>query len=198
MKHLIWRLTGPLMASMALIGSILQGGVAQAAPEAQRTQQQSISFTFPQATFSSILGGYTTGSALLAGSLSADGQLSTLNGELNFPLKDPNLRVMPTAPVRVSASTFQSSWVSGYECDPFGCRPIYHLYTQTNTNSAVPVDIRSNSLHGNGNLSWSTSACSGDCPTWFTPGGSANLSGAVVSSQEAGMLNLYGPAPLIR
>jgi len=179
------------------MGSVLQGGVAQAAPEAQRTQQQSISFTFQQATFSSILGGYTTGSALLAGSLNADGQLSTLSGELNFPLRDPNLRVMPSAPVRASSSSYLGPWYE-YVCDPF-CRYVYHTFTVTNTSSSVPIEVRSNSLHGNGNLGWYTSACTaGDCPSWFTTGGSANLQAAVVSAQEAGTLNMYGPAPSIR
>jgi hypothetical protein len=100
--------------------------------------------------------------------------------------------------VRTTTNTFAGSWFSGYQCDPFGCQPIYRYYTQTNTNSTVPVDVRSSSLHGNGNLSWSTAACSGDCPPWFVPGGSANLNGSVTSSQEAGYLNMSGPGPIIR
>ena len=72
-------------------------------------------------------------------------------------------------------------------------------YTVTNTSSTVPVEIRSSGLHGTGNLSWFRAACTaGECPPFQVGGSSANLNGSVTSSQEAGFLNMSGPAPIIR
>ena len=53
-------------------------------------------------------------------------------------------------------------------------------------------------MRGNGNLNWYATSCSGECPPWFSPYGSANLQATMTSSQDAGYLNLYGPAPIVR
>ena len=123
-------------------------------------------------------------------------QLSALSGELNFPLRDPNLRIMPSAPVRVTPSSYNSYWYD-WVCNPY-CGYVQRFYTQTNVNSTLPVEVRSSSLHGNGNLSWATSSCSGECPPWFSPSGYSQMNASVVSAQDAGSLNMYGPAPIVQ
>jgi hypothetical protein len=154
------------------------------------------------ANFSSILGGSVNGSATLSGTI-ADGQLGALRGSANFPLRNEKLSVAPTTSIVVIAERLNVGWTRFVGCDPFvGC--IYESGTSVfeRTYGNGPVDIRLGSLRGNGTLSFGTnSTCVAACPPpnawWYAPTGFSQLQGAVLSSQDAGTLGMYGPAPTV-
>jgi hypothetical protein len=151
----------------------------------------SINFTFSNAYFSSILGGTMSGNATLGGTISADGtQLSELRGSANFPLRDPAFRASPTSSVQITVNSYQQYW---FDCsDPSGC--VLRTYTETFRASSVPVDVRFSGLRGNGQLWWSTYACTaGACPPGYTPGGYSNLGANVVGNKDGGSLHMDGP-----
>jgi hypothetical protein len=105
----------------------------------------------------------------------------------------------PTGSVQVSTSSTSVYW-SLYTCDPTGCTYTSGYSTYSETTSSAPVNIRFQSYHGTGTLSWSTSVCTADCPpagAYYSVPSSSNLYGNVVSSQDAGSLNMSGPPPTI-
>jgi hypothetical protein len=187
-----------LAVFLAVIAALLGVGTTAAAPPTT----QSITFAFTNATFNSILGGSITGSGSLAGTISTDGtQLSPLKGTLNFPLKNYGLTATPTGAVQTTMSTMPVFW-SLYTCDPFGCTYSSGTSTFTVTMSSAPADLRFQSYHGNGTVSWGSSVCAANCPpsgaSYYVPSNSSNLNGNVVSSQDAGSLNMSGPPPTIQ
>jgi hypothetical protein len=190
------------LAAAAAAFLLTAATAAQAAPG----QQQQIAFAFNSASFQSILGGTVNGSARLAGQIGGSPpSLSRLQGGLNFPLKDFNLSVDPTGPVQTSTGELLVQWTL-YQCEPFpACFPVpvaSGTATYSVTTSQAPVGIRFASFHGNGTLSWTQSACVAACPppgaSFFAPSSSSGLSGAVVSAQDAGTVNMSGPAPTIQ
>ena len=168
---------------------------------AASTPSQTIDIT-GNASFSSILGGSVNGSVTLSGAI-ADGQLDALRGSANFPLRNEKLSVAPTTSIVVIAERLNVGWQRFVGCDPFvGCIYESGISTFERTYGAGPVDIRLGSLRGNGTLSFGTNAtCVAACPPpgswWSAPTGYSQLSGAVLSSQDAGTFNMYGQAPTI-
>ena len=154
------------------------------------------------ANFTSILGGGISGPAVLSGGVS-NGQLGPLRGSANFPLRDEKLSVAPTTSIVVTTESLSVGWNRFLGCDPFvGCRYEYGVSTFERTYANGPVDIRLGSLKGNGTLSFATnSTCVAACPPpgayWYAPTGFSQLQGAVLSSQDAGNLGMYGPPPTI-
>ena len=154
------------------------------------------------ANFNSILGGTISGPVVLSGGIS-DGQLGMLRGSANLPLRDGKLSVAPSTSIAVTTELLSVGWNRFLGCDPFlGCRYEYGVSTFERTYASGPVDIRLGTLKGNGTLSFATnSTCVSACPPpgayWYAPTGYSQLQGAVLSSQDAGNLGMYGPAPTI-
>ena len=154
------------------------------------------------ANFSSILGGGISGPVALSGGVS-DGQLGMLRGSANFPLRDEKLSVAPTTSIAVTTERLNIGWSRFVGCDPFvGCTYEYGTSIFERTYGNGPVDIRLGSLKGNGTVSLATNAtCVSACPPpgayWYAPTGYWQLQGAVLSSQDAGNLGIYGPPPTI-
>jgi len=152
------------------------------------------------ANFSSILGGATYGTVALSGTIS-EGQLGTLRGSANFPLRDEKVTVSPTTSILVTTEQINVGWYR-FTCDQFGCMVEYGTSVFARTYGSGPVDIRLGSLKGSGTLSLGTNAtCVSACPppgaNWSAPTGYWQLQGAVLSSQDAGGFTIYGPAPTI-
>jgi hypothetical protein len=153
------------------------------------------------ASFSSILGGSVNGQVALSGAVS-DGQLGALRGSANFPLRDEKLSVAATTSIFVTTEQMNVGWYR-FTCDQFGCVYENGVSVFARTYASGPVDIRLGSLKGNGTLSLGTNAtCVSACPppgaSWYAPTGYWQIQGAVLSSQDAGGLSIYGPAPTIR
>jgi len=153
------------------------------------------------ANFSSILGGSINGPVALSGGIS-NGELGALRGSANFPLRDEKLSVAATTTILVTTEQMNVGWYR-FTCDQFGCVYENGISVFARTFASGPVDIRLGSLKGNGTLSLATNAtCVSACPpagaNWYAPTGYWQLQGAVLSSQDAGGFNIYGPAPTIR
>jgi hypothetical protein len=153
------------------------------------------------ANFSSILGGSINGPVALSGGIS-NGELGALRGSANFPLRDEKLSVAATTSILVTTEQMNVGWYR-FTCDQFGCVYENGISVFARTFASGPVDIRLGSLKGNGTLSLGTNAtCVSACPpagaNWYGPTGYWQLQGAVLSSQDAGGFNIYGPAPTIR
>jgi hypothetical protein len=153
------------------------------------------------ASFTSILGGGISGPVALSGGVS-DGQLGILRGSANFPLRDEKLSFAPSTSIVLSRERLSVGW-NRFTCDPFvGCTYEYGVSIFERTSGSGPVDIRLGSLRGNGTLSLGTSpTCVEACPPagayWYAPNGFWQLSGAALSSQDAGTFGANGPAPTI-
>jgi len=152
------------------------------------------------ANFSSILGGSINGPVALSGTIS-DGQLGQLRGSANFPLRDEKVTVAPTTSISLTTEQMNVGWYR-FTCDQFGCTYEYGTSVFERSSGSGPVDIRLGSLKGSGTVSLGTNAtCVSACPpagaNWYAPNGYWQLQGAVLSSQDAGGLGIYGPAPTI-
>jgi hypothetical protein len=150
--------------------------------------------------YSSILGGNVNGQATLSGTMAGD-RLSDLRGSANLPLRDQRLTVAPTG-VIVFATEQVNIWWNRWICDQFSCTFESGISIFERRSAQGPVEIRLGSLRGNGNLSMATTAtCVEACPPpgawWSAPFGFTQLSGGVTSSQDAGVLNLSGAAPVL-
>ena len=187
-----------LAATLVLAFALSLG---QSTALAASAPSQTIDF-YGNANFISILGGGVNGSVVLSGS-SSNGELGTLRGSANFPLRDEKITIAPTTSIAVNNELLSVGWNRFLGCDPyFGCRYEYGLSTFERTSASGPVDIRFGSLRGNGMLSFGTTAtCVAACPPpgayWSAPYGYWQLSGAALSSQEAGNIYMGGPAPTI-
>lgn len=154
------------------------------------------------ASFSSILGGNVNGPVTLSGAI-ADGQLGALRGSANFPLRNEKLSVAPSSSIAVTTERLSVGWNRFVGCDPVvGCTYESGISVFERTYGNGPVDIRLGSLRGSGTISFATnSICVAACPPpgawWYAPTGFSQLQGAVLSSQDAGTLGVYGPAPTI-
>jgi hypothetical protein len=152
------------------------------------------------ANFSSILGGNVSGPVVLSGSIS-DGHLGLLRGSANVPLRDERVTVAPTTSIAVTTEHVNVYWFR-YTCGPLGCIYENGISVFDRSSGSGPVDIRLGSLRGNGMLSLATNAmCVSACPPpgayWYAPNGYWQVRGAVLSAQDAGNLNMNGPAPTI-
>lgn len=152
------------------------------------------------ANFSSILGGSINGPAALSGTVS-DGQLGSLRGSANFPLRDEKITLAPTTSILFTTEQMNVGWYR-FTCDQFGCMYENGISVFQRSYGSGPVDIRLGSLRGNGTLSLGTTAsCVSACPppgaNWYAPTGYWQLQGAVLSSQDAGGFSIFGPAPTI-
>jgi hypothetical protein len=151
-------------------------------------------------SFSSILGGGISGPVALSGSVSS-GQVGTLHGSANFPLRDEKVTIAPTASIALTTEQMNVGWYR-VTCGQFGCIYENGISAFERSFGSGPVDIRLGSLKGNGTLSLGTTAtCVALCPPpgayWYAPTGYWQVQGAVLSSQDAGNLNMNGPAPTI-
>ena len=181
------------LVTLALLAS---STAALAAPASTQT----ISFN-GYASFNSILGGSTNGTATVSGDV-RDGQLGTLHADVNLALRDMSLTIDPTDVIVLQSQRIPVQW-NRWACDQFGCTYSTGVATFEYQRMQGPVTIKSGSLHGDGTFSAQTTAtCVADCPPagayWYVPYGYSNLSGALTSSKEAGFLNINGGAPVIR
>ena len=154
------------------------------------------------ANFNSILGGGVSGPVALSGSIT-NGELGAIRGSANFPLRDEKVSIASTTSIGVTTELLSVGWNRFLGCDPyFGCRYEYGVSTFERTYASGPVDIRFGSLKGNGTLSFATNpTCVAACPPagayWYAPTGFWQLQGAALSSQDAGNINMNGPAPTL-
>jgi hypothetical protein len=162
---------------------------------------QTISVNFSYVSFSSILGGQISGNASVSGNIS-DAGLSGLRGTANLPLRDAKLSVDPTGTFLLQNEQLNIQW-SRVTCNQFGCVYEYGFSQFERRFGTGPVDIRLGQLRGTGTLSLATNAvCVASCAPpgayyYYTPTGFANLNGAVIGNDDAGTLNMSGPAPTI-
>lgn len=189
------KLIGALTLALSFAFSLNQS-VALAAP----TASQTIDLT-GHANYSSILGGSINGPVTLSGAISA-GQVGTLRGSANFPLRDERLTVAPSSSIVLTTEQLSIGW-NRWICDPFfGCTFDSGTSIFQRSYGSGPVEIRFGSLKGNGTLSLGTNAtCVTACPPpgafWGAPTGFWQLQGAALSSQDAGHLMMSGPAPTV-
>jgi hypothetical protein len=153
-------------------------------------------------SFSSILGGSISGPAALSGGISSS-QLGILRGSANFPLRDEKLSVAPSTFIAATTDRISVGWSRFIGCDPYlGCTYENGVSVFERTSGTGPVEIRLGTLKGNGTLSFATNpTCVATCPPpgayWYAPSGFWQLQGAVLGSQDAGNLYMYGQAPTI-
>lgn len=185
-----------LLAS--LFGLVLTLALTTTAVAAPATQTISINFSY--VSFSSILGGQISGNASVSGNVS-DAGLSGLRGTANLPLRDSKLWIDPTGTVVLQSEQMNVQW-NRSTCNQFGCFYEYGFSTFERRFGAGPVEIRLGQLRGTGTLSLGTNAtCVASCPPpgsyWYAPTGFVNLNGAVIGNDDAGHVQMYGPAPTI-
>ena len=184
-----------LAATLALAFTMAAARVAVAAPATATTVDLN-----GYANFSSILGGGMGGPVALSGAVS-DGQLGALRGEANFPLRDEKITISATSSIALITEQLNVSWYR-YNCTPFGCFFEQGFSVFERSSGSGPVDIRLGSLKGTGSISLGTTAtCVSACPPpgayWYAPYAYWQVQGAVLSSQDAGQLNMYGNAVTI-
>jgi len=180
------------------LGLVLTLAFTTSALAAPATQTISINFSY--VNFSSILGGAISGNASVSGDVS-DAGLSGLRGSANLPLRDARLTIEPTGSLVLQSEQLNVQW-NRTTCNQFGCFYEYGFSTFERQFGAGPVEIRLGQLRGTGQLSLATnSACVASCPPpgayWYAPTGYANLSGAVIGHDDAGSIQMGGPAPTI-
>lgn len=185
-----------LLAS--LLGLVLTLALSTTALAAPATQTIAINFSY--VNFSSILGGQISGNASVSGDLS-DAGLSGLRGTVNLPLRDSRLSIEPTGTLVLQSEQLNVQW-NRVTCNQFGCIYEYGFSTFERRFGAGPVDIRFGQLRGTGTLSLATNAaCVASCPPpgsyWYAPTGYVNLYGAVIGHDDAGNVQMGGPAPTI-
>jgi hypothetical protein len=163
--------------------------------------EQTISFR-TSAQYNSIFGGFDTGTATFSGSLGGS-DISRLRGTIDLGVSSYNLTIDPSGLAQVGNQDLQVGWQQ-LVCGQFFCEWIFGQATYTRRVGSVPADVRFGQLRGSGTLNWASDAtCVASCPPpgafiYFNLMGYSNLSAAVTSKDEAGMLNLYGPAPSIQ
>ena len=185
-----------LLASV--LGLVLTFALSTTALAAQANQ--TIDITFGYVSFNSILGGQISGNAYVSGDVS-DAGLSGLRGTANLPLRDAKLSIDPTGALVLRTEQLSVGW-NRVTCNQFGCFYEYGTSTFERQFGAGPVEIRLGQLRGNGTLSLATnSVCVAACPPpgayWYAPTGFVNLNGAVIGNDDAGNLQMGGPAPTI-
>lgn len=159
-----------------------------------------IGITFSTVTFSSILGGQISGNGSVSGDIS-DAGLSGLRGTANLPLRDARLSIEPTGALVLQSEQMNVQW-NRSTCNQFGCFYEYGFSTFERRFGSGPIEIRLGQLRGTGTLSLGTNAaCVASCPPpgsyWYAPTGFVNLYGAVIGNDDAGHVQMYGPAPTI-
>jgi hypothetical protein len=154
---------------------------------------QTISINGP-AMFFSILGGNSNGTATLSGDVS-QGVVGNLRGTINFALRDESLTVSPSGTMALTTDLFPVSW-QVFRCDQFGCYYTFGTAQYERRYASGPVDLRLGSLKGAGTLSINSFGdCVSNCPPpgayAYPPQSSANLTGGVTGSKDAGTLSIY-------
>lgn len=182
----------------SVLGLVLTLAFTTTALAAPATQAIGINFSY--VNFSSILGGQISGNASVSGNIS-DAGLSSLRGTANLPLRDSKLWIEATGTLALQTEQLNVQW-NRSTCNQFGCFYEYGFSTFERRFGAGPVEIRLGQLRGTGTLSLGTNAtCVTSCPPpgsyWYAPTGFANLSGAVIGNDDAGSIQMSGPAPTI-
>jgi hypothetical protein len=171
-------------------------------PAAAASGDQTIGVTFYNLTYTSILGGSTSGNAYVEGSMT-NGAIGELRGTANLPLRDQRLSLSPSGTLVFTPQRFNVNWWRTW-CDQFGCYFTSGFSVFEQQFAQGPVDIRLGSMRGSGTLSIGTNpACIEACPpagaSYWVSGGFTNVSqAAVLGSQDAGLVGLNGAAPIIR
>ena len=184
-----------LASALGLVLTLAFTTSALAAPATQ-----TISINFSSVSYSSILGGQITGNASVSGDL-FDAALSGLRGSANLPLRDAKLWIDPTGTLVLQREQLNVQW-NRVTCNPLGCFFEFGISSYERQSGSGPVDIRLGQLRGTGTLSLATNAvCVASCPPpgafAFAPTGHVNLSGAVIGNDDAGHVQMFGPAPTI-
>ncbi len=146
-------------------------------------------------SFQSILGGSLNGTAVLTGDL-ANGEVGSLKGTLNIPLRDLSLTVSPQTTIALTTQTLNQFWQYP-TCDQFGCTWTSGVAIWEYQRAQGPVDVRLGQMRGTGTLYFNTAAtCVADCPppqAFYNPVyPGANVSGAVLGSKDAGTFSING------
>lgn len=171
-------------------------------PVAAANGDQTIGVTFYNVSFSSILGGSLSGNAYVEGSIS-NGSIGELRGTANLPLRDQKLSIAPSGALLLTTQRLNVSWWRSW-CDQFSCYFTSGLSIYEQQLSQGPVDIRLGTMRGSGTLSVAMNPiCVEACPpagaSYWVQGGYTNVfNGAVLGSQDAGIVNLNGAPPVIQ
>jgi hypothetical protein len=170
--------------------SLALGGAALAAPAASQTID-----IVGSASFASILGGSTNGTVTLTGEVS-NGELGTLKGAVNVPLRDLSLTVEPTTTIAFTPQRLFQSW-QYLDCQPMFCTWVTGVATWEYQRAQGPVDIRLGQMRGTGTINLNTSAtCVASCPppqAYYQPiYPGVYINGAVLGSKDAGSFGLNG------
>jgi len=179
-----------LALALATVLSLALSGVVAAG---QATQTLGIT---GNVSFSSILGGSVNGIGSISGDVT-DGQVGTLKGTVNFPLRDETLTVSPSTTLALVTDPYPINWSWFTGCDQFGCHFISGTSIYQRRHAEGLVDVRLGQLKGSGYLSVNMySGCISDCPPPFVfinpPVSGASLSGAVLGNKDAGTYQLWG------
>jgi len=179
-----------LALTLAAVFSLALSGVAAAG---QANQTLGITGNL---SFWSILGGSINGTASISGDV-ADGQVGTLKGTVNFPLRDETLTISPATTLSLVADPFPINWSYFTGCDQFGCHWISGTSMYQRRHAEGLADVRLGQLRGTGFLSVNMySGCIADCPPPYVfiavPSSYASLNGAVLGNKDAGNLQLTG------
>jgi hypothetical protein len=145
--------------------------------------------------FQSILGGSLSGTAILTGDL-ANGEVGSLKGTLNIPLRDLAATISPQTTIALTTQTLNQFWQYP-TCDQFGCTWTSGVATWEYQRAQGPVEVRLGQMRGTGNLSFNTAAtCVSACPppqAYYNPiYPGAYVSGAVLGSKDAGTFSING------
>jgi hypothetical protein len=171
-------------------------------PAAAASGDQTIGVTFYNLTYTSILGGSISGNAYAEGSIT-DGAIGELRGTANLPLRDQKFSLAPSGTLVFTPQRFNVSWWRSW-CDQFGCYFTSGLSVFEQQFAQGPVDIRLGTMRGTGTLSMATNpGCIEACPPagasyWVSSGFTNVYQAAVLGSQDAGLVNLNGAAPIVR
>jgi hypothetical protein len=146
-------------------------------------------------SFQSILGGSLNGTAILTGDL-ANGEVGSLKGTANVPLRDLSLTISPLTTIALTTQTLNQFWQYP-TCDQFGCTWTSGVAIWEYQRAQGPVDVRLGQMRGTGNLSFNTAAtCVADCPppqSYYVPiYPGASVNGSVLGSKDAGTFSING------
>lgn len=188
------------MRRLTLVTVVL--ALALTSMPAAASGDQTIGVTFYNVSYTSILGGSMSGSGYVEGAISS-GAIGALRGTVNVPLRDQKLWIAPNGTLVLSPQRLNVSWWRSW-CDQFGCFFTSGLSVFEQQTAQGPVDIRLGNMRGTGTISIATNpVCVEACPPagasyWVSSGFTNVYQAAVLGSQDAGWVALYGAPPAIR
>src|SRR3954469_22647926 len=182
-----------LAITLATVLSLALSGAASAGQASQTLDMNG------GLSFSSILGGNSSGNAVLSGDITS-GEIGTLRGTVNFAFRDESLTVSPTTTLTFITDQTPVPWQL-LTCETYFCSWTYGTATFERSHAQGPVDVRLGQLKGNGTLNLTLApSCVANCPPpgayYNVPSAGGFLSGAVTGSKDAGTFQMYS-SPVI-